>query len=182
MRLTQEEHKVLRLEDVLARDAAERADAASLLERRTRELNDLRAKLKTANAQLRNAQRALREAGIALPETRELPMAEDEIANSNLATDPALLENDIRRSQTVLTERLLKAKASTEDDALREELGDIAAKMIVLTAAREGEQSVIADIVSAQPKSGEKQKSLVDRVLAMDPSIGRSTGMATPAE
>jgi chromosome segregation ATPase len=182
LRLTQEEHKVLRLEDVLARDAAERADAASLLECRTRELNDLRAKLKTANAQLRNAQRALREAGIALPETRELPMAEDEIANSNLATDPALLENDIRRSQTVLTERLLKAKASTEDDALREELGDIAAKMIVLTAAREGEQSVIADIVSAQPKSGEKQKSLVDRVLAMDPSIGRSTGMATPAE
>ncbi|MFN3830935.1 MAG: hypothetical protein ACK4SQ_01830 [Allorhizobium sp.] len=182
LRLAQEEHKVLRLEDMLARDAAERADAESLVERRNRELTDLRAKLKSASTQLRNAQRALREAGIALPDTRELPMAEDEIANSNLATDPAALENDIRRSQTVLTERLLKAKASTEDDALREELGDIAAKMIVLTAAREGEQSVIADIVGSQSKSGDKAKSLVDRVLAMDPSIGRGAGMATPAE
>lgn len=182
LRLAQEEHKVLRLEDMLARDAAERADAESLVERRNRELTDLRAKLKSASSQLRNAQRALREAGIALPDTRELPMAEDEIANSNLATDPAALENDIRRSQTVLTERLLKAKASTEDDALREELGDIAAKMIVLTAAREGEQSVIADIVGSQSKSGDKAKSLVDRVLAMDPSIGRGAGMATPAE
>jgi len=183
LRLTQEEHKVLRLEDALARDAAGRADAGTLIERRTRELTELRAKLKTANAQLRAAQRALREAGIALSDTKDVPMAEDEIANSNLATDPAALENDIRRSQTVLTERLLKAKASTEDDALREELGDIAAKMIVLTAAREdGEENVIADIVSAQPKGTDKSKSLVDRVLAMDPTIGRMAGMASPAE
>ena len=182
LRLAQEEHKVLRLEDVLARDAAERADASSLVERRTRELRDLRAKLKTANAQLREAQRALREAGIALPDAKDTPMPEDEIASSNLATDTTALENDIRRSQTALTERLLKAKASTEDDALREELGDIAAKMIVLTAAREGEQSVITEFVSPQSKSGDKPKSLVDRVLAMDPSIGRGAGMATPAE
>lgn len=182
LRLAQEEHKVLRLEDILARDAAERADASSLVERRTRELIDLRAKLKTANAQLRNAQRALREAGISLPDMKEPSMVEDEIANSNLAADPVVLENDIRRSQTVLTERLLKAKASTEDDALREELGDIAAKMIVLTAAREDERSVITDLIGSQAKGGDKQKSLVDRVLAMDPSIGRASGMATPAE
>lgn len=182
LRLAQEEHKVLRLEDILARDAADRADAGSLLERRSRELSDVRAKLKAANAQLRNAQRALRDAGITLPETKDMPMAEDEIANSNLATDPVALEIDIRRSQTALTERLLKAKASTEDDALREELGDIAAKMIVLTAQREGEQSVVSDIVASQSRTGEKTKSLVDRVLAMDPSIGRGAGMATPAE
>lgn len=182
LRLAQEEHKVLRLEDVLARDAAERADASSLVERRTRELRDLRAKLKTANAQLREAQRALREAGIAIPDAKDTPMPEDEIANSNLATDTTALEYDIRRSQTALTERLLKVKASTEDDAMREELGDIAAKMIVLTAAREGEQSVITDFVSPQSKSGDKPKSLVDRVLAMDPSIGCGAGMATPAE
>jgi chromosome segregation ATPase len=182
LRLTQEEHKVLRLEDSLARDAAERADAGSLLERRTRELTDLRAKLRAANSQLRHAQRALREAGIALPEMKDTPMAEEQIANSNLATDPDALEHDIRRSQTLLTERLLKAKASTEDDALREELGDIAAKMIVLTAVREGEQSAITDLIGPQAKSADKSISLVDRVLAMDPSLGRSAGMATPAE
>jgi len=182
LRLAQEEHKVLRLEDALARDAAERADTGSLLDRRTRELRDARAKLKTANAQLREAQRALREAGIAIPETKDMSMPEDEIANSNRATDPAELEIDIRRSQTALTERLLKAKASTEDDALREELGDIAAKMIVLTAAREGEQGVITDLMASQAKSGDKPKSLVDRVLAMEPSIARNAGMATPAE
>jgi chromosome segregation ATPase len=182
LRLAQEEHKVLRLEDALARDAAERADTGSLLDRRTRELRDARAKLKTANAQLREAQRALREAGIAIPETKDMSMPEDEIANSNRATDPAELEIDIRRSQTALTERLLKAKASTEDDALREELVDIAAKMIVLTAAREGEQGVITDLMASQAKSGDKPKSLVDRVLAMEPSIARNAGMATPAE
>ena len=182
LRLTQEEHKVLRLEDILARGAADRADAGSLLDRRTRELTELRGKLKAANTQLRNAQRVLREAGLALPETKDLPMVDEEIANSNLAQDPVALENDIRRSQTVLTERLLKAKASTEDDALREELGDIAAKMIVLTAVREADQMAIADIVSAQPKALEKPKSLVDRVLKIEPSIGRGTGMASPAE
>lgn len=182
LRLAQEEHKVIRLEDTLARDAAERADTGSLLDRRTRELNDARTKLKRANAQLREAQRRLREAGIALPETKDMTMPEDEIANSNRATDTAALEIDIRRSQTALTERLLKAKASAEDDALREELGDIAAKMIILTAAREGEQTVISDLISPQSKGGDKPKSLVDRVLAMDPSISRSSGMATPAE
>ncbi|MBU2329515.1 MAG: hypothetical protein KJ755_19535 [Alphaproteobacteria bacterium] len=182
LRLTQEEHKVLRLEDILARGAADRADAGSLLERRTRELTELRGKLKAATAQLRNAQRVLREAGLALPETKDLSMVDEEIANSNLAMDPIALENDIRRSQTALTERLLMAKASTEDDALREELGDIAAKMIVLTAAREPDQTAIADIISAQPKALEKPKSLVDRVLKIEPSIGRGTGMASPAE
>ncbi|MCJ8238357.1 hypothetical protein [Peteryoungia algae] len=182
LRLTQEEHKVLRLEDILARGAADRADAGSLLERRTRELTELRGKLKAATAQLRNAQRVLREAGLALPETKDLSMVDEEIANSNLALDPIALENDIRRSQTALTERLLMAKASTEDDALREELGDIAAKMIVLTAAREPDQTAIADIISAQPKALEKPKSLVDRVLKIEPSIGRGTGMASPAE
>lgn len=182
LRLTQEEHKVLRLEDILARGAADRADAGSLLERRTRELTELRGKLKSATAQLRNAQRVLREAGLTLPETKDLSMVDEEIANSNLALDPIALENDIRRSQTALTERLLMAKASTEDDALREELGDIAAKMIVLTAAREPDQTAIADIISAQPKALDKPKSLVDRVLKIEPSIGRGTGMASPAE
>lgn len=182
LRLTQEEHKVLRLEDILARGAADRADTGSLLERRTRELTELRGKLKAATAQLRNAQRVLREAGLSLPETKDLSMVDEEIANSNLALDPIALENDIRRSQTALTERLLMAKASTEDDALREELGDIAAKMIVLTAAREPDQTAIADIISAQPKALEKPKSLVDRVLKIEPSIGRGTGMASPAE
>ncbi len=51
--------------------------------------------------------------------------------------------------------------------------------MIVLTAAREGEHSVVADIVSSHAKTGEKSKSLVDRVVAMDPSIGRGAGLAT---
>lgn len=184
IRLTQEEHKVLRLEDSLARDAAERADASSALERRQRELADVRAKLKAANLQLRNAQRGLKQAGLPLPEITDDPtMPEDQ--NSTPRLSPDLLENDIRHRQTALTERLLKASSSAADNELREELGDIAAKMILLTSMREnaGEgTSPIGEFLLPTARGSNAPLSLVDRVLALDPSVGRSASQPTPAE
>ncbi len=183
IRLTQEEHRVLRLEDSLARDAADRADTGSALERRQRELADLKAKLKTANAQLRNAQRSLKQAGLPLPETTEDPMIESESIAPRLSPDR--LESDIRHHQTALTERLLKATSAAEDDELREELGDIAAKMILLTSMRDGAgdaSSTIADLIAQPTRSTNAPRSLVDRVLALDPSIGRPASQPSPAE
>lgn len=184
IRLTQEEHKVLRLEDSLARDAAERADASSALERRQRELADLRAKLKAANLQLRNAQRGLKQAGLPLPEITDDPTMPEE-QNSTPRLSPDLLENDIRHRQTALTERLLKASSSAADNELREELGDIAAKMILLTSMREnaGEgTSPIGEFLLPTARGSNAPLSLVDRVLALDPSVGRSASQPTPAE
>ncbi len=184
IRLTQEEHKVLRLEDSLARDAAERADASSALERRQRELADVRAKLKAANLQLRNAQRGLKQAGLPLPEITDDPTMPEE-QNSTPRLSPDLLENDIRHRQTALTERLLKASSSAADNELREELGDIAAKMILLTSMREnaGEgTSPIGEFLVPTARGSNAPLSLVDRVLALDPSIGRPASQPTPAE
>lgn len=184
IRLTQEEHKVLRLEDSLARDAAERADASSALERRQRELADVRAKLKAANLQLRNAQRGLKQAGLPLPEITDDPTMPEE-QNSTPRLSPDLLENDIRHRQTALTERLLKASSSAADNELREELGDIAAKMILLTSMREnaGEgTSPIGEFLVPTTRGSNAPLSLVDRVLALDPSVGRSASQPTPAE
>jgi chromosome segregation ATPase len=183
IRLTQEEHKVLRLEDSLARDAAGRADVGSALERRQRELAELKAKLKVATTQLRNAQRSLKQAGLPLPEMTDDTMPEESTPASSISPDR--LENDIRHSQTALTERLLKATSSADDDLLREELGDIAAKMILLTSMREtgGEGSTVIGDLMAQPNRGANApRSLVDRVMALDPSIGRAAGQPSPAE
>jgi chromosome segregation ATPase len=183
IRLTQEEHKVLRLEDHLARDAAERADAGSALERRQRELADLKAKLKAANAQLRNAQRSLKQAGLPLPETTEDTLIDEPTPTRRIS--PELLENDIRHRQTALTERLLKATSAAEDGELREELGDIAAKMILLTSMRETSAegpAVIAELMAQPARGAGTPRSLVDRVMALDPSVGRPASQPSPAE
>jgi chromosome segregation ATPase len=183
IRLTQEEHKVLRLEDSLARDAAGRADVGSALERRQRELVELKAKLKVATTQLRNAHRSLKQAGLPLPEMTDDTMPEESTPASSISPD--LLENDIRHSQTALTERLLKATSSADDDVLREELGDIAAKMILLTSMREtGDEgsTVIGDLMAQPNRGAHAPRSLVDRVMALDPSIGRAASQPSPAE
>ncbi|KQW29205.1 hypothetical protein ASE36_12185 [Rhizobium sp. Root274] len=183
IRLAQEEHKVLRLEDSLARDAADRADTGSALERRQRELADLKAKLKTANAQLRTAQRSLKQAGLPLPDMTEDTMPDDPTPAPRLSPD--LLESDIRHRQTALTERLLKATSSAEDDELREELGDIAAKMILLTSMREGSSegaSPLGDLIAQPARAPNAPRSLVDRVMALDHSVGRTASQPSPAE
>ncbi|UJW74512.1 hypothetical protein [Rhizobium sp. SL42] len=185
IRLTQEEHKALRLDDHLSRKMADRADLETSLERRTREAAEFRAKLKTANAQLRTAFRALKQADLPVPDLKDLDMVEDDTVPALAPLDPERLAEDIRARQAALTDRLLRAKATTEDNALRDELGDIAAKMIVLTAASEGAASPIPDLLAQAQKPG-MQKSLVDRVIAMDPKLARTqttqASQPSPAE
>lgn len=185
IRLTQEEHKALRLDDHLSRKMADRADLETSLERRTREAAEYRAKLKTANAQLRTAFRALKQADLPVPDIKDLDMVEDDTLPALAPVDPERLAEDIRARQAALTDRLLRAKATTDDNALRDELSDIAAKMIVLTAANEGANSPIPDLL-AQPQKSGMQKSLVDRVMAIDPKLARSqtspASQPSPAE
>lgn len=182
LRLTQEEHKALRLDDHLARKMADRADLETSLERRIREVSDLKAKLKLANAQLRTAFRAMKQADLPIPDIKDLVMAEDESPAVPALANPEQLSDEIRSRQTALTDRLLRAKTRTDDNALREELGDIAAKMIVLTAAIEGASSPISDLLAPGQKPG-APKSLVDRVIAMDPTLARNpANQASPAE
>ena len=179
MRLTQEEHKVMRLDDRLTREIGEKTDLEALVERRNRELSELRQKLKSSNKKLRSAVRSLQEANLPAPDIKDGPMIE--IEDQPLPSLKAQ-EDDIRASQNDLTDRLLRAKAATDDDALREELGDIAARMLVLTAHREGASSPIPDLLSQRngTKPPGSSKSLVDRVMQIDPNLGR--GHSAPAE
>jgi chromosome segregation ATPase len=197
IRLTQEEHKALRLDDHLSRKMADRADLETSLDRRTREAAELKTKLKVANAQLRTAFRALKQADLPVPDIKDLAMTEDNTVAARVEAmpapvepgaiepapvDPERLAEEIRARQAALTDRLLRAKATTEDNELRDELSDIAAKMIVLTATTEGPSSPISDLLGSAQKSG-AQKSLVDRVVAMDPNLGRGqASRPSPAE
>lgn len=181
-RLTQEEHKVLRLEDHVARDAAAKADLSSALERRLREITETKAKLKRNNTELRNAHRALREANIALPAIKEVAMAADD-HDEPAEVNAAELEQTIRRSQSTLTERLLNTTSSADDSILRDALGDVAARMVVLTAAREGAASPIPSLLAAPVRQSAPTLSLVDRVVAIEPGLHRTRdALPTAAE
>lgn len=170
-RLSQEEHKVLRLEDHIARDAAERADLASALERRQRELAELKVKLRTSSTELRRSQRALRDANISLPDLKEVAMDDDRTDVPQIDTSD--LEASVRNRQASLTERLMSTTSSANDAALREALGDIGARMVTLTALREGKKSPIPALISGAKRQSASTTSLVDRVVALEPRLLR---------
>ncbi|PJI41348.1 MAG: hypothetical protein CTR54_13140 [Rhizobium sp.] len=185
IRLAQEEHKLLRLDDRLAREMADNVDKDALLERRAKEIARLKQGVKSANSQVRAAMKSLRAANLPVPDFKEIAIVEDEPAAVAAAVGAvagtAELEDELRHRHTALTERLLKAKTATNDKALREEIADIAAKMIVLTAAREGEKSPIPDLLRAKSAKGPgKGLTLAERVLAIDPSLAGSAAPQGP--
>ncbi len=55
---------------------------------------------------------------------------------------------DIRNQGTALTERLLTVKDRKNDEAIRKEIGQIAARMIALTAAQEGDASPLPALIA----------------------------------
>lgn len=185
IRLAQEEHKLLRLDDRLAREMADNVDKDALLERRAKEIARLKQGVKSANSQVRAAVKSLRAANLPVPDFKEISIADDEPVAAAVATaavaGTADLEDELRHRHTALTERLLKAKTATNDKALREEIADIAAKMIVLTAAREGEKSPIPELLRAKSAKGPgKGLTLAERVLAIDPSLAGSAAPQGP--
>lgn len=185
IRLAQEEHKVLRVEDRLARAMAENVDKDSLLERKMKEIERLKQGVKTANSQVRAAAKALKAANLPVPDFKEIAVSEEPPEARAAATDgrdaEAALADELQHRHTALTERLLNAKAATNDKALREEIADIAAKMVVLTAAREGEKSPIPDLLRGKSGKGTgKGLTLAERVLAIDPSLAGSAQSPGP--
>lgn len=185
IRLAQEEHKLLRLDDRLAREMADNVDKDALLERRAKEIARLKQGVKSANSQVRAAMKSMRAANLPVPDFKEIAIVEDEPAAVAAAVGAvagtADLEDELRHRHTALTERLLKAKTATNDKALREEIADIAAKMIVLTAAREGEKSPIPDLLRAKSAKGPgKGLTLAERVLTIDPSLAGSPAQQSP--
>lgn len=149
LKLSHEGERARQLEGRLSRALAGNADRDSTIERRTAEITRLREKMKgiadgKAPAKAARATRGKTEKAPPLIEINAL-------------------EEDVRNQATALSERLLSADSS-KDAALREEMADIAAKMIVLTAAREGTASPVRALVaSADPALEGDGRSLAAR-------------------
>ncbi|WP_421589891.1 hypothetical protein [Shinella sp. M27] len=164
LRLGREEGRVRQLETRLTRELAGAADKDNAIERRIAEITRLRDKVKTLTAENKEVAKAARTAGI----TRALTPGRIAPRRAEKAVPPidiVALEEDVRNQGTALSERLLAAKVGDNDTALREEMADLASKMIVLTAAREGASSPVHDLIAAlDPSLDGDDRSLAQRV------------------
>ena len=147
--MNRESRKIARLEDQLAKEMARNADSEMLLERRAQEI----ARLKERMSGNEGSKDALSTAPLAL------------IQSETSVETPERLSReieDIRNQGAALTERLLNIKGDTHDEAIRNEISQIAARMIALTAAQEGESSPIPALIANAESVGGCQ-SLANR-------------------
>jgi chromosome segregation ATPase len=171
VRLAREEARVRQMEGRLARELAGSADKDNAIERRIAEVNRLRDKVKTLTVENKEAAKSARSNGTA----RATVASRLSQRRSDKVTPPPIdivaLEEHVRDQGTALSERLMAAKTGENDAALREEMADLASKMIVLTAAREGAGSPVHDLIaSIDPALDGDEQSLAQRVRAQ---IGR---------
>ena len=171
VRLAREEARVRQMEARLTRELAGSADKDNAIERRIAEVNRLRDKVKTLTVENKEAAKSARSNGTA----RATVASRLSQRRSDKVTPPPIdivaLEEHVRDQGTALSERLMAAKTGENDAALREEMADLASKMIVLTAAREGVGSPVHDLIaSIDPALDGDEQSLAQRVRAQ---IGR---------
>ena len=165
IRLSREEGRVRQLETRLTRELAGSADKDNAIERRIAEISRLRDKVKTLTAENKEAVKAVRSTGLArtIATSRLSPRRTGKVAPPPI--DITALEEDVRNQGTALSERLLAAKTGENDAALREEMTDLASKMIVLTATREGAGSPVHDLIATiDPALEGDERSLAQRV------------------
>jgi len=201
LRLVREENKVARLEEKLERETALVAEKSNNIERRTSEIARLKERLKETTWESREAARALKSAGLPVPapsakarpktgaaskneeertvsKVEEAPVVEakeeDVLETVFEPFDAARFADDVRARNNALTQVLLSSSDGSKDDALREEIAEIAAELIVLTAANEGPGSPVrASLAGAKPQSKTGRISLADRAnSALNKNLG----------
>ncbi|KQV35153.1 MULTISPECIES: hypothetical protein [unclassified Rhizobium] len=173
LRLSRDETKLRQIEQKLSREIAANADKDSFLDRRASEIDRLKQKLKDNNNELRDALKAARAAGTnGAPRKERKPAPAVEITATAAATDvaPNLSFEHERNRVSALSERLATVQSTAHDAALREEIADIAASVVALTAAREGAASPIHAILDKAPADAEGDRvSLAARASALMP-------------
>lgn len=187
VRLARDETRLKQFETKLTREMAANADKDSFLERRGSEIERLKAKVRDAGTDLREASKALRAAGLTMPVRREKkPVASDPATDGTLGTESntdaqntmspvAVIDLTVpadyaRNRAAALTEQLMNSTSSAHDDAMREDIADIAATMVALTAAKEGPGSPIPSLLStAGTQPNVPDKSLAARARDMLP-------------
>lgn len=187
VRLARDETRLKQFEAKLAREMAANADKDSFLERRGAEIERLKTKVKDAGAELRDASKALRAAGLTMPVRREKKPAAADVAGAIPSVTDAngSLDNSVSQAANIdltipaeyarnraaaLSERLMASATASHDDALREEIADIAATMVGLTAAKEGPASPLPNLLKPAGNRPEgTDKSLAARARDMLP-------------
>lgn len=165
VRISREEGRTRQLETKLTREVAGSADKDNAIERRIAEIDRLRNKVKTLTAENKEAAKTVRATGLAhtIAANRIAPRRTTKVS-ATPPLDIAALEEEVRNQGTALTERLLSAESGSNDVALREEMTDLASKMIVLTAAREGANSPVHELLATiDPKLEGEERSLAHR-------------------
>lgn len=175
-RLAYEEDRARQLEQELARGQDQYAGKPEALERRLAGIARSREKAKGAPTGTptpeQNGQTAEMMPLLASPpETPLLAHANGHApAPAGRDIDIHAIEADVRDRSAAITQRLSDAPTPEADAALREEMADVAARMIVLTDAREGVASPIRSLLDqAPPASDPRRLSLAQRAKDLLP-------------
>ncbi|QCL94589.1 hypothetical protein [Agrobacterium tumefaciens] len=188
--VARESRKVTRLEEQVATLMAKNADLDTMLTLRNQEVARLKEQLAATGGRANDM--IIRLPNPAVPGEKtvspsqptapapaaalETAPAEEEAAPAMAAEEPAPpvvtepaasqgLEQeieDIRNQGTALTERLLNVRGTGNDEPIRREIARIAAEMIALTAAQEGEKSPIPGLL-AKASGSSGRESLAKR-------------------
>lgn len=169
--LKAEKKRTGELDKKIERLLATLADREDKLERREKEIARLREKLKSGS--LENASAVVRLVGAQGSQA-------DVAVKGDMAKTIAKLESDREQLEARLTalasenKRLktdLAAYSASESEgasaALREQMSDLAAQVVALTAKLDGPESPIAKVLAAPNPGGSGERSLADRVRAL---------------
>ncbi|CUX20971.1 coiled-coil domain-containing protein [Agrobacterium deltaense] len=189
--VARESRKVTRLEEQVATLVAKNADLDTILTLRNQEVARLKEQLAATGGRANDMIIRLPNPAVPVEKTTSpsqpaapapaaaletAPAAEEEAAPAMAAAEPAPpvvtepaasqgLEQeieDIRNQGTALTERLLNVRGTGNDEPIRREIARIAAEMIALTAAQEGEKSPIPGLL-AKASGSSGRESLAKR-------------------
>lgn len=161
VRLKREGSRVAELDDRLSKTLSTLTEREQMLQRRAEDIARLKERQKQMAVEARDAARTVRAAKAArksdggesaratalpapnaVPSAAARPSAVNGVAAVDARDEKDLIEH-LKARQAAISERLLKARDASTDNALRKEIAEIAALMIELTAMREGAASPI---------------------------------------
>jgi DNA repair exonuclease SbcCD ATPase subunit len=180
LHLAREENRANRLEERLNSEVAGSIDKDTVIERRLAEIQRLKERLKSVNADTRDSVRggkspesaspavanrirvaaanADERRGLALPDKRkpEAKPAEVAVMRTRFISDERVAElaEDVRGQAAAAADTLVNLSDERQDEALRNEIADIAAKMIAVTGQREGGSSPIRSMIAGKGLQG----------------------------
>lgn len=187
-RITTLRHEREKLLEGLRAAQAQLKDAGVKLSREEGRSRQFEAKLTRDNAEIGRLREKLKNVAV-FPKTSTRPARTQETkallppvspsseftngttaANGANGIDIPSLEADVRDRSAAITQHLAQPPSPEGDAALREEIADVAARMIVLTDAREGAASPIRSLLNQPgPAADLGRTSLADRAKDMLP-------------